>query len=94
MHLPQYKLCASNTELALEVKFNSAFTELTSNGYAGLPDQSPFSRHQVCGHKWVDLSEHDWGVAVITDSKYGYSTFGNTMNVSLYVRLAFAPEIS
>lgn len=38
---------------------------------------------QVCGHKWVDLSEHDWGVALMTNCKYGYSTHGNVMYISL-----------
>ena len=38
---------------------------------------------QVCGHKWADLSEHDWGVALITDCKYGYSTHTNVMYISL-----------
>ena len=38
---------------------------------------------QVCGHKWADLSEHDWGVALMTDCKYGYSTHANVMYISL-----------
>ena len=29
------------------------------------------------------MSEHGFGVAVLTDSKYGYSAFGNTLRVSL-----------
>ena len=38
---------------------------------------------KVCGHKWADLSEHDFGVALLNDSKYGYSTLENTMRLSL-----------
>ncbi|UYV61901.1 MAN2C1 [Cordylochernes scorpioides] len=37
----------------------------------------------VWGHKWMDLSEHDWGVALINTSKYGYSCHGNVMRLSL-----------
>ena len=29
------------------------------------------------------MSEHGFGVAVLTDSKYGYSAFGNTLRISL-----------
>ncbi|HEY3321000.1 MAG TPA: alpha-mannosidase [Planctomycetota bacterium] len=39
--------------------------------------------YEVPGHKWVDLSEHGFGVALLSDCKYGYSTFGNTMRMSL-----------
>jgi len=41
------------------------------------------ARYEVPGHKWADLSEHGFGVALLTESKYGYSTFENTMRVSL-----------
>lgn len=43
----------------------------------------PINLQQVCGHKWADLSEHDWGVALMTDCKYGYSTHANVMYISL-----------
>ncbi len=41
------------------------------------------ARYEVPGHKWSDLSESDFGVALLSESKYGYSTFGNTMRLSL-----------
>ena len=40
---------------------------------------------QVCGHKWADLSEHGFDVAVLNDCKYGYSTLDNVMRLSLWV---------
>ena len=40
---------------------------------------------QVCGHKWADLSEHGFGVALLNDCKYGYSTLDGVMRLSLYV---------
>ena len=42
-----------------------------------------FARYEVPGHKWSDLSEHGFGVALLSESKYGFSTFGNTMRMSL-----------
>ncbi len=41
------------------------------------------AKYEVPGHKWVDLSEHGFGVALLTDCKYGFSTFGDTMRISL-----------
>src|SRR5262249_58124655 len=41
------------------------------------------ARYEVPGHRWADMSEHGFGVAVLTDSKYGYSAFGDTLRVTL-----------
>lgn len=41
------------------------------------------ARYEVAGHKWADLSEFDFGVALLTESKYGFSTFDNQMRISL-----------
>lgn len=38
---------------------------------------------QVWGHKWADLSEHNFGVSLLNDCKYGYSVHKNTMTLSL-----------
>jgi alpha-mannosidase len=41
------------------------------------------ARYEVPGHRWADLSEHGFGAALLTDSKYGYSGFGGTLRISL-----------
>lgn len=41
------------------------------------------ARFEVCGHRFADLSEYDYGVALINDCKYGYSIRGNLMQMSL-----------
>ena len=41
------------------------------------------ARFEVCAHKWADLSEPDFGVALLNDCKYGYATHGNVMRLSL-----------
>ena len=35
------------------------------------------------GHRFADLSEHGFGVALLTDCKYGYSCFGGELRISL-----------
>jgi alpha-mannosidase len=41
------------------------------------------ARYEVPGHRFADLSEHGFGVALLTDCKYGYSTYANEMRISL-----------
>jgi alpha-mannosidase len=41
------------------------------------------ARFEVCAHRWADFSEPDYGVALLNDSKYGYSAFDNLMRLSL-----------
>jgi hypothetical protein len=41
------------------------------------------ARFEVSGHRFVDVSEAGFGVAVLTDSKYGYSVYGGTIRISL-----------
>ncbi|MCE0483162.1 MAG: alpha-mannosidase [Methylacidiphilales bacterium] len=42
-----------------------------------------FARFEVCAHKWADLSEPNFGVALLNDSKYGYACHGNVLRLSL-----------
>ncbi|KAI9329640.1 galactose mutarotase-like domain-containing protein [Obelidium mucronatum] len=41
------------------------------------------ARFEVCGHRYADLSEYGFGVALFNDCKYGYSTKGGVMRMSL-----------
>ncbi|XP_053397678.1 alpha-mannosidase 2C1-like isoform X2 [Mercenaria mercenaria] len=41
------------------------------------------ARFEVCGHKWSDLSEFGFGVAVLNDCKYGHSAVDNILRMSL-----------
>lgn len=42
-----------------------------------------WARFEVVGHKWADLSENNYGAAILNDCKYGYSTKDNVMAISL-----------
>ncbi|KAI8142671.1 glycosyl hydrolases family 38 N-terminal domain-containing protein [Fennellomyces sp. T-0311] len=41
------------------------------------------AKFEVCGHKYADLSEASYGVALMNNCKYGYATYGNTQRLSL-----------
>ena len=41
------------------------------------------ARFEVCGHRWADLGEAGYGVALLNDCKYGYDISGSVMRLSL-----------
>ncbi len=41
------------------------------------------AKFEVCGQKWVDLSEYDYGVSLLNDSKYGFSTEENVLKLTV-----------
>ncbi|KAK0458541.1 glycoside hydrolase family 38 protein [Desarmillaria tabescens] len=49
------------------------------------------AKFEVCGHKYADLSEYGYGVAILSESKYGFSCLGNILRISL-LRSATAPD--
>jgi alpha-mannosidase len=49
------------------------------------------AKFEVCGHRYVDLSEPDFGVAVLNDGRYGHGLFDGRVRVSL-ARAARYPD--
>ena len=41
------------------------------------------AKFESCGHKYADISESDYGVAILNDCKYGYSVINNVIGLSL-----------
>jgi alpha-mannosidase len=58
------------------------------NHYSTLAD---LARYEVPGHRWADLSEHGYGVALLNDGKYGHSAHTNTLRLSL-LRAPTSPD--
>jgi alpha-mannosidase len=42
------------------------------------------AKFEVCAHKFADLSDGGYGVALMNDCKYGYDIHGDTMRLSLF----------
>jgi len=49
------------------------------------------AKFEVPLHRWFDLSEHGFGVSILSESKYGASTLGNIMRLSL-LRAPTSPD--
>jgi len=41
------------------------------------------AKFEVCGHRWADLSEPEFGVSVLNDCKYGWDVEDNVIRLSL-----------
>ena len=49
------------------------------------------NKFEGTGHKFADVSEFGYGVALVNDCKYGYAVQGNTMTLSL-LRASTEPD--
>jgi alpha-mannosidase len=50
-----------------------------------------YARFEVPAHRWADLSEGDYGVALLNDCKYGYDIHDNMMRLTL-LKSAISPD--
>ena len=41
------------------------------------------AKFEVCAHKWVDVSENGYGVALLNNCKYGFNTVGSTVSLTV-----------
>ena len=41
------------------------------------------AKFEVCAHKWVDVAEAGFGVALLNDCKYGYDVKGSTIRLTM-----------
>lgn len=51
------------------------------------------AKFEVCNHKWSDMSESRYGVAILNDCKYGISAEGSDMRLTLH-RGGCRPDMS
>lgn len=42
-----------------------------------------FAKDEICAHQWIDMSEPDYGVALLNDSKYGHRAWNNVLDLNL-----------
>lgn len=49
------------------------------------------ARFEVLAHRWVNLSQYDFGVSIINDGKYGHSVINSTISLTL-VKAGIYPD--
>ncbi len=72
-------------EASYEIQFGSIKRPTHTN------TEWDFARFEVPGHKWADLSENGYGVAILNDCKYGYDIHENVLGLSL-IKSAVRPD--
>lgn len=50
-----------------------------------------YARFETVGHQWADLSEKNYGVSLLNDSKYGYDIKDSTIRLTL-LKAAIYPD--
>ncbi len=69
---------AVNADVArCEIQFGSIARPTTRN------TSWDAAKYEVCGHKWVDMSETGYGVALLNDCKYGHSVQDGALALTL-----------
>jgi len=70
----------------LDIHADKAVYE-TQFGYVERPTHENTSwdaaKFEVCAHKYADISEDDYGVAILNDCKYGHNAEGSTLKLTL-----------
>ena len=61
--------------------FHAAHGALQRPTFANDPFET--AMFECCAHQWVDLSEADYGVAILNNCKYGHDIAGNLMRITL-----------
>jgi alpha-mannosidase len=64
------------------IRYEIQFGHLQRTNHRNWPQDR--ARFEVCHHKWADISEARFGVAVLNDSKYGISADGSDLRLSLH----------
>jgi len=62
---------------AYEIQFGHAYRPTHQN------TSWDAARFEVCAHKWVDVSDNGYGVSLVNDCKYGFSTEGSTLKMTV-----------
>lgn len=63
---------------ACETQFGNIVRDCYPRGEEGA------ARFEVCSHKYTDISEHNRGVSLFSDCKYGVSCNGSTLGLTLH----------
>ncbi len=72
-----FPVAINATRATYEIQFGSVERPTHSN------TSWDVARFETCAHRWIDLSESGYGVALLNDSKYGHDLRHNVMRLTL-----------
>jgi len=74
---------------AMEASYETLFGAVQRPTHANT--DADLAQYEVPAHRWADLSEPGFGVSMLSDARYGFSTFGDKLAISL-VRGTLSPD--
>ncbi|NIK80247.1 alpha-mannosidase [Paenibacillus castaneae] len=74
------------TSFPVDIRTDNASCEIQF-GYIKRPTHRntlwDYAKDEICAHQWIDLSEPDYGVALLNDCKYGHRAWKNVLDLNL-----------
>jgi len=64
-------------EVTCDIQFGNLKRSMREN------NSHEWAQYEVCAHKWIDMSERNYGVALLNDCKYGYRAKNGVISVNL-----------
>lgn len=64
-----------------DIRFETQFGNISRSAYPSNSFEE--AKFEVCAHKWVDMSDTDYGLAVINDCKYGYGMIDHRLSLTV-----------
>ncbi|MDR1438515.1 MAG: glycosyl hydrolase-related protein, partial [Clostridiales bacterium] len=75
--------------LASRATYEIQFGAIERSSYRNTAQER--AKFEVCAHKWADMSEGGYGVALLNNCKYGYDAVENMLRLTL-LRAPIAPD--
>lgn len=72
-----FPVAISATEATCDIQFGSVKRPTHRN------TSWDMAKYEICAHKWIDLSQLDYGVALLNDCKYGHKVSKNVLDLNL-----------
>ncbi len=80
-----FPVAVSACEATCEIQFGNLKRPLHAN------TSWDSARYEICAHKWVDISQGDYGTALLNDCKYGYRVRDGVLDLNL-LRSSIMPD--
>lgn len=72
-----FPVAVRSTEASFEIQYGTIKRATHDN------TKWQYAQFESCGHRFADLSDNQFGVALLNDSKYGYRVKGSVLSMSL-----------
>lgn len=73
----EFDMAVCTNKVSCDIQFG--YIERSTNNNNSIE----YAQNEICAHKWIDMSDSSYGVALLNDCKYGYYAKGNRISMNL-----------